>query len=269
MEQIKTNIPILLGPTASGKTGVSLRIAKKFNADADFRRAFPSGIEIISVDSRAIYEGFDIGTAKPSSDDMNIVRHWGIDIKDATETNSVAEFKSYVLSAVKDIFSRGGLPLIVGGTGLYIDALIYDYDFRGRFAPDTDRYKKVEHFLLLGIQTDREVLRKRIRSRAENEIFTSEMLEEAKKLSEKYGWLSEAMKANIYPILHKYFNGEITLDRAKELFFYDDWHLARRQITWFKRNKDIIWLSLEDAETYLTKYIKSLYNNDKCARIKI
>ncbi|MCL2085435.1 tRNA (adenosine(37)-N6)-dimethylallyltransferase MiaA [Candidatus Saccharibacteria bacterium] len=258
-------IPIVLGPTASGKTGVSLSLAQKWNDDTAFRKVFPSGIEIISADSRAIYKGFDIGTAKPTPDEQNIVRHWGLDIVEANQSFSVADFKSYTLSAIDDIFARGGLPVIVGGTGLYIDAIVFDYTFRGRFADETDRRtnldKKFDRFLLIGIDTPRDILRERIKNRAESNIFTPGVFEEARRLSEEYGWDNEAMKGNIYPILRQYFAGEISLDKAKELFFFDDWHLARRQITWWKRNNFIKWLSLSQAEQELNKYFNELSQN--------
>lgn len=259
VQYVMIKIPIILGPTASGKTSLSLRLADKFNKRSDFRKVFPAGIEIISADSRAIYKGFDIGTAKPTPDQQKIVRHWGLDIIEANQRYSVAEFKTYALAVMEDILSRGGLPMIVGGTGLYIDAIVFDYNFRGRFAPDEDRYNnlegKNERFLMIGITTDREVLRQRIKDRAEQDIFTDQMLEEARVLSEKYDWDSEAMKANIYPIIKRYFAGELSLEKAKEAFFFDDWHLAKRQITWFKRNNLIKWLSLEKAEQELYNYL--------------
>jgi tRNA dimethylallyltransferase len=255
-------IPIILGPTASGKTGVSLRMSEKWNNDPKFREAFPAGIEIISADSRAIYKGFDIGTAKPTADEQNIVRHWGLDIVEANQSFTVADFKSYALSAVDDIFSRGGLPLIVGGTGLYIDAIVFDYRFAGPRAETTDREsdldRKVERFLLLGIETPRDVLRERIKDRAENGIFTPGVFDEARRLAEQYGWNNEAMTGNIYPILKSYFDGELSLEKAKEVFFFDDWHLARRQMTWWRRNKFITWLSLEGVEKELDNYLASL-----------
>ena len=108
---------IILGPTGSGKTGVSIELAKKLNG------------EIISADSRAIYKGMDIGTAKPSKEEQDGIPHYGLDLVEPGERFTVADWKAYAEEKIKDIKSRGKLPIIVGGTGLYIDALIYDYHF--------------------------------------------------------------------------------------------------------------------------------------------
>ena len=109
---------IILGPTGSGKTGVSIKLAKALDG------------EIISADSRAIYKGMDIGTAKPTVDEMEGVPHYGIDLVWPDERFTVADWKEYAERKMKEIKARGHLPIIVGGTGLYIDALIYDYKFR-------------------------------------------------------------------------------------------------------------------------------------------
>ena len=87
-------------------------------------------------------------------------------------------------------------------------------------------------------------------------MFCPELYEETKKLVTKYGWNSQAMKSNIYQFAWQYMEGEISLERAKELFVYDDWHLAKRQTTWFKRTPEIIWLPLEKIYPYVLKYIQ-------------
>ena len=109
---------IILGPTGSGKTGVSIKLAKRLNG------------EIISADSRAIYKGMDIGTAKPSREEQDGVPHYGLDLVEPGERFTVADWKAYAEEKIAEIKSRGKLPIIVGGTGLYIDALIYDYHFK-------------------------------------------------------------------------------------------------------------------------------------------
>ena len=112
-------ILVILGPTGSGKTGVSIELAKALNG------------EIVSADSRAIYKGMDIGTAKPSIEERQGVPHYGLDLVEPGERFTVADWKSYAESKIKNIEARGKTPIIVGGTGLYIDALIYDYHFHG------------------------------------------------------------------------------------------------------------------------------------------
>lgn len=114
-----TSTLIILGPTGSGKTGVSIEIAKAING------------EIISADSRAIYKSMDIGTAKPTREEQREVPHWGLDLVEPGERFTVADWKEYAEQKIKEIKARGHTPIIVGGIGLYIDALIYDYRFKG------------------------------------------------------------------------------------------------------------------------------------------
>ncbi|MBR6532168.1 tRNA dimethylallyltransferase [Candidatus Saccharibacteria bacterium] len=249
---------VILGPTGSGKTGVSIKIAKAI------------GGEIISADSRAIYKGMDIGTAKPSLEEQDGVPHFGIDLVEPGERFTVADFKKYAEEKIAEIQARGHVPIIAGGTGLYIDALVYDYQFgpeggeRSAVNPHhrkdnekemTDRKELCSNYLLIGVKTEPEVLRERLRLRAE-QMFCPELYEETKRLVTKYGWDSQAMKSNIYQFAWQYMEGKISLERAKELFVYDDWHLAKRQMTWFKRTPEIIWLPLEKIYPYVLKYIQ-------------
>ena len=249
---------VILGPTGSGKTGVSIKIAKEI------------GGEIISADSRAIYKGMDIGTAKPSLEEQDGVPHFGLDLVEPGERFTVADWKAYAEEKIAEIRARGHVPMIVGGTGLYIDALVYDYHFgpddgkRSAVNPHhrkdnekemTDRKKLCSNYLLIGVKTEPDVLRERLRLRAE-QMFCPELYEETKKLVSEYGWGSQAMKSNIYQFVWQYLEGEISLERAKELFVYDDWHLAKRQLTWFKRTPEINWLSLEKIYPYVIKYIQ-------------
>src|SRR5664279_14928 len=108
---------VITGPTASGKTGLAIELAHQF------------GGEIICADSRTIYRGMDIGTAKPTPVERLLVPHWGLDLVDPGEYFSVADFKKYADQKIIEIRARGRIPFLVGGTGLYIDAVIYDYRF--------------------------------------------------------------------------------------------------------------------------------------------
>lgn len=108
---------VIIGPTAVGKTDLSIEIAKRFSG------------EIISGDSMQVYKTMDIGTAKISTDEMDGIPHHLIDIKDPTESFSVAEFQQLVKTKITEIVKRGNIPIIVGGTGLYINAVLYDYNF--------------------------------------------------------------------------------------------------------------------------------------------
>lgn len=251
---------VILGPTASGKTGVSIEIAKEIEqrAKESPTREFCgfTGAEIISADSRAIYEEMDLGTAKPLPEEQDGIRHWGIDLVKPGERFTVADWKRYAEEKITEIRSRGKLPMVVGGTGLYIDALVYDYDFSAESKQTQNNRKNgCINYLLIGVKTDPEILRQRITERA-NKLFVQELFEETEALAEKYDWGSQAMKSNIYQFAWGYLNGEYSLERAKELFVYDDWHLAKRQLTWFKRNKKINWLPLEEIRGSVIKWIQ-------------
>lgn len=251
---------VIAGPTASGKTGVAIRIAKEIERrarrSADGTYCGFKGAEVVSADSRAIYKGMDIGTAKPSMEEQQGVKHWGIDLVDPRERFTVADWKDYTEKKIAEIKERGNLPMVVGGTGLYIDALVYDYQFgEEKKLTQDDRKEVCTNFLLIGVKTDPEVLRRRITERADN-FFVQELYDETKELVGKYKWDTQAMKSNIYQFVWAYLNGEISIERAKELFIYDDWHLAKRQLTWFKRNKNINWLPLVEIEDFVLKCIQ-------------
>ncbi len=244
---------VILGPTASGKTGVSIELALEI---AQQQVGGFTGVEIISADSRAIFKGMDIGTAKPSLEERQGIKHWGIDLVEPGERFTVADWKNYAEEKIVEIRGRGHLPMVVGGTGLYIDALVYDYDFT-QAAKETqaDRKEICTNYLLIGVKTGAEVLRQRIAERANN-FFVQELYEETRRMAEKYDWSTQAMKSNIYQFAWAYLQGEMSLERAKELYIYDDWHLAKRQLTWFKRNKNIKWLPLAEIKDYVIKCIQ-------------
>lgn len=240
---------IILGPTGSGKTGVSIKLAKALNG------------EIISADSRAVYKGMDVGTAKPTKEEMQDVPHYGLDLVEPGKRFTVADWKRYAEDKIADIESRGKLPIIVGGTGLYIDALVYDYKFKGPtgakigdFEQKTcsDRKEIKGDYVLIGIKCSTEDLRARLSKRI-NQMFCPALYDETKKLVQKYGWDCGAMKSDIYEYAWKYLEGELNLNEAKEQCFYEDWHLAKRQMTWFKRNPHIVWLPLEEVYPYVLK----------------
>ena len=286
----KTPLIVIVGPTASGKTSLAINLAEIY------------GGEIICADSRTVYKDMDIGTAKPSYEDCQRVPHWGIDLVYPYEYFSAAEFKQYSLKKIEDIRSRNKIPFLVGGTGLYIDAIVFDYKFGNKSdvkkrtllekltieelweycsknnieLPDNynnKRYvircieqgginnsRKVEinnNIIVVGISTDRDNLRKRIKDRIE-QFFDNNVVEEARILGKIYGWDNRAMSGNIYPILHKYIDNEINIEEEKVEIFYRDWHLAKRQMTWFRRNKNIEWLELNQVPSYIYSRMASL-----------
>jgi tRNA dimethylallyltransferase len=276
---------VIAGPTASGKTSLAVRIAKRFDG------------EIICADSRTIYRGMNIGTAKPSFEEQAAVPHWGLDLVEPSEVFTAADFKRYALEAIADIRARGKVPLLVGGTGLYLDAVLLDYAFGppadpGRRdnlmnmsledlvsycnknnipVPENSRNKRyvvraieqnsnipqrreepIANTFAVSITTDRDVLRDRISKRSE-QLFLHDVVKEAKMLGEMYGWNSEAMTGNIYSLVKKLQQKELTFDQVQEKFITSDWRLAKRQLTWLRRNPHLLWLTLEEAEHYLAQ----------------
>jgi len=119
------NVYVVTGPTASGKTKVAIELAKKL------------GGEIVSCDSMQIYKKMDIGSAKPTEDELNEVKHHLIGVIEPTENFTVAKYQSMALDAIDDIVSRGKIPIVAGGTGLYLNALLFDMDFAAR--PDNSK----------------------------------------------------------------------------------------------------------------------------------
>jgi tRNA dimethylallyltransferase len=144
----KEKLLVLIGPTAVGKTKLSIDLAKKYNA------------EIISGDSMQIYKGMDIGTAKIHPDEMEGIPHHLLDIKEPSESFSVAEFQHLVRKEISEIHKKGKLPMLVGGTGLYIQSVIYDYQFSDTFSDDAFRKELEEKALLKGNEYVHDMLKK-------------------------------------------------------------------------------------------------------------
>ncbi len=284
---------VICGPTASGKTGLAIRLAREFDG------------EIISADSRAIYRGLDIGTAKPTVVEQQQVLHWGIDLVKPSERFTAAEFQAYATAKIAEIRDRGRLPFLVGGTGLYVDSVVYDFQFpqieneaerrevfekwsldelceyctRHNITPPENHKNKryvintilrngitpqrraapISNTIIVGIATDKQELRRRIEQRAE-EIFNTNVVSEARAAGTVYGWDNEAMTGNIYPLIRNYLDGTLTIEEAQRQFVTLDWRLAKRQLTWLKRSEHIKWLPLEEAYTYCARELAKLNN---------
>lgn len=235
---------VIVGPTGSGKTGLAIKVAKTLDG------------EVISADSRAIYKGMDIGTAKPTIEEMDGVPHYGIDLVGPDERFTVVDFVRYAREKIAEIRARGKLPIIAGGTGLYVDGLVYDYQFDNVVKKTcSDREEMSSDYVILGIDWPREELRKRLLARS-NKLFEQNIEAETLAMVEQYGWDSQAMKSDIYPICWEMMRGNISREEAIKLNAIDDWHLAKRQLTWFRRNKNINWLPLNLAEEWIIKYYR-------------
>lgn len=271
---------VITGPTASGKTGLALELAERYNG------------EIICADSRTIYRGMDIGTAKPTAEEQARVPHHLLDVAEPGDTYTAADFQAAAYQAIDDIRARGKVPFLVGGTGLYIDAVVREYVWPARSGdtkvlegysveelqsmikkqqiamPENSLNKRHlinaltrdtsgssrsvprENTYVVAIATEKETLRNRIRTRAE-EMFATGIIDETRALGARYGWESEALTGNIYPIVRRVLDDTLSEQEAIELFIAKDWQLAKRQLTWLKRYDFIRWMPLEDARRYI------------------
>ena len=132
---------VICGPTASGKTGLSIELAKKING------------EIVSADSMQIYQEMDIGTAKPTQEEKQGIKHYLMDFVSPEERYSVADYKIEAKKAIKEIIQKGKVPIVVGGTGLYIDSLIYEIEYPNIEFDETYRKQLEERAKKEGLET--------------------------------------------------------------------------------------------------------------------
>lgn len=297
----KKKLVILTGPTAVGKTELSIALAAKI------------GGEIISADSVQVYKHMDIGSAKIKPEEMQGIPHHLIDVLEPNIEFNVVLFQKMAQAAMKDIYKKGKIPIIVGGTGFYIQAILYNVDFTdsednhelrekyerianekgstylhellrkvdeqsaeaihknnvkrvvraleyyeltGRKISEhneAEREKKSPYdFSYLVLNDRRERLYERIEKRVDMMIEEG-LVEEVEKLLKKgVSRESTAMQALGYKEIYGYLKGEYDLDRAVYLIKRDTRHFAKRQITWFKRERDVTWIP-KDAFGYDTQ----------------
>jgi tRNA dimethylallyltransferase len=280
----------IVGPTATGKTALALRLARVFDG------------EIICADSRTIYRGMDIGTAKPTAAEQAEVPHHLIDVIDPGERLSAAAFKQLAEEAIIDIASRGKLPLLVGGSGLYADAVLYDYEFPPEADPerraqleamadedllellaaeDAKSYERVDlanrrrviraietahsgarrrteslpQTLIIGAMMNKEVVQKRVEQRVEK-MLEEGFIDEVRKIGDTFGWDSEALDVIGYRAFKGLLLGTKTLDEAKADFAAGDMALYKKQVTWFKRNPAIRLVDgTDEAEEFARTFL--------------
>lgn len=288
---------ILTGPTAVGKTELSIQLAKSV------------GAEIISADSMQVYRYMDIGSAKITPDEMQGVPHYLIDELKPWEEFHVVKFQECAKRYMQKIYDKGKIPIIAGGTGFYIQALLYDIDFTEQEASqeyrdaleaeaeefgneyihdklrqvdkkaaeeihpnnrkrviralefhhvtgqkisehnETERQKESPYnFAYFVLNDERANLYKKIDARVDK-MLENGLIDEVKKLKEM-GCHKEmvSMQGLGYKEILRYLNGELSLEEAVYILKRDTRHFAKRQITWFKREKDVIWLNKQSFD---------------------
>lgn len=302
----KPNLIAVVGPTASGKSALGLELAKRFNG------------EILCVDSRTVYRGMDIGTAKPVGERAEAsaasiksmfaekpllvegIPHWGIDLVEPDDDYSVAEFKAYADQKIREIVKRKHLPILVGGTGLWMDAVVLNLDIpevkanpalRAELESHTledlffeyeqldpagaliiDRHNKRRLVraievcretgrpfseqrqqaepnytaLWLGLDVPREELNRRIEERVDAMVANG-LVNEVRGLKDAHGCDVSAMSGIGYRQICWFLQGYQSLKDAIEDVKTDTKQFAKRQMTWFKRNKNIRWVADVDA----------------------
>ena len=289
----KPNVIVICGPTASGKTALSIELAKQING------------EIISADSMQIYKYMDIGSAKPTAKEMQNIKHYMIDFVEPNKRYSVADYKIEAEKCIEEILSKNKIPIIVGGTGLYINALIYgieysnvktDENYRkqleeiyekdgleklynmamkidskamekissndkkrimrvleifhetGKTKTEQEiesRSKEVKYnYLVYGIDFDREKLYQRINKRVDIMIEKG-LINEVQFLINKYKEMPTSIQGLGYKEIKEYLDGKITKEEAIEKIKTESRRYAKRQFTWFRKNKETIWLNGE------------------------
>lgn len=291
------SVIFLVGPTASGKTALSIRLAAQNNA------------EIISCDSMCVYKGMDILTSKPDTPCRKKIRHHLIDIISPAKEFSVADYRELALEAVEDILTRGKTPLFVGGSGLYVKAVVdglfpsgkKDRVFRKRQQGLADRHgtiylynrlkgidpvvaekihpndlrrviraleiyhtekkrpselrkntEPIKHRVrIFGLKVPRDELYKNIELRVE-EMFKRGIVQEVKKLSKK-GLSLTAEKALGYNEVLGYLKGRYSLEEAKDILKRNTRNFTKRQLTWFRADTRIQWLSFSNWNKFTLK----------------
>ena len=282
---------VICGPTASGKTKLSIELAKKING------------EIVSCDSMQIYKDMNIGTAKPTFEEMQGIKHYLIDFISPDKRYSVAEYKIDAEKAIEEILNKGKIPIVVGGTGLYIDTIIYGIEypkieFDDKYRKELEEREKKEGLIKLyeeAKQIDEEAIKKispndkkrilRIleiyhatgKNKTEQEIISREkgpkfdykvfainmdreklyerinkrvdimidngLIDEVKKLLNKYKEFPTAMQGLGYKEVKEYLENKISKEEMIEKIKQESRRYAKRQITWFKKNKQTIWIN--------------------------
>ena len=232
----REKLVVIVGATSVGKSSLAVDLAESF------------GTEIISADSMAVYKNFNVGTAKPSSEELARVKHHLIDILDANQKFSMVEFLQRARKIISDINARGQIPIVAGGTGLYVQALVEGYDAHAGEKIFTSHYKRTGELfydaLVFGLTADREVLYDRINRRTQK-LFADGLVDEVKNLlAQGISPQAQAMRGIGYKETLDYLQGGATLDDTKAKVAQATRNFAKRQLTWFRRMNYIRWLKI-------------------------
>lgn len=301
---------IIAGPTASGKTSLAIEVAKMING------------EIISADSMQIYKKMNIGSAKPTVEEMDGVVHHLFDVCEPSESFSLSDYCTLAHKAIKDVYSRGKIPILAGGTGLYIDTVCENIELSdaqggsdvrealqrelsekgaehlykklqeidlesakklhvndtkrviraleifylsGKTKTEADKNskknKKIYDYLYFAIEIDREKLYNRINIRVDN-MMKQGLLDEVRSLC---GVIDVQKSTAMYGIGYRevlwYFKGLITKCEMISLIKRNTRRLAKRQMTWFRKNKEIKWIAPDDAR-YIADKVNERWKNN-------
>ena len=286
----KPKVIVICGPTASGKTALSIELAKRING------------EIVSADSMQIYKDMNIGTAKPTKEEMQGIKHYLIDFVSPDKRYSVAQYKKDAKQAINEILKKGKYPIVVGGTGLYVDSLIYEIEYddikldenyrkelekiaeeqgleklynmalkidpiamkkiskndkkrimrileiykaTGKTKTEQEiesRKRPIEYdYKVFAINWNREELYQRINKRVDTMIKQG-LIDEVKNILQKYNTFPTSMQGLGYKEVVEYLNGNCTKEEMIEKIKMETRRFAKRQLTWFRKNKQTIWL---------------------------
>jgi tRNA dimethylallyltransferase len=218
---------VVAGPTASGKTSLGVELALKFNA------------EIISADSRQIFRGLDIGSGKVKEEEKRGVTHYLIDILDPEGKYNVYKFQKDCQKLIQEISSRGKIPIIVGGTGLYIESVVEQYKFSRIFKKSKNKLGLRPNTLVLNLNPERDKIKLNIHKRLLARWNNEGMLQEVQNLINSgvsKAWLNSLGLE--YKFLTQYIDGEFkSEEEVLAKLNTETWHYAKRQITFIKRWK--------------------------------
>ena len=305
---MKPKVIVIVGPTASGKTALSIELAKKING------------EIVSCDSMQIYKDMNIGSAKPTVEEMQGIKHYMIDIITPDKRFSVADYKKQAEMAIEEILQKGKMPIVIGGTGLYADSLIYGIEyneikFDKKYREELEQIAKTEEGLkklyeqakkideiamakisqndkkrilrvleiyhttgktktqmekesrrnevkydykVFAIDIQRDKLYERINKRVDIMIENG-LIEEVQNLLKKYKEFPTAMQGLGYKEVVQYFNKELTKEEMIDKIKQETRRYAKRQLTWFRKNKNTIWLDgLNDLQNNINIILEGI-----------